>query len=187
LSQLSLNMIPQYFAPADTACQAASNIVATTTSSSSGHHHQKVVSRSLQQSSYNVSRSNTLLTSASVASSSSRNDNSSIANQGRAVSAASASVPFSQIFSLNGQSFLILPVETVIPTQNTTTTTPGSCSSSSVGVMTSVSQRNSLAMDSIPLDSLLVKVPETNCNSSAFRLVFSALYLCLAGRINETD
>lgn len=142
LSHLSLNMIPQYFAPADT-CQGSSSI------RESGR--QSTVTTT--QLHHNVSRSNTLLTTASVASSNSRNDSQSVV-QGR------SSVPFTQIFSLNGQSFLILPVE-VPPTTGSS-------------VMTSVSQRNSLAMEgSIPLDSLVVNVADSaETTSGLFRFVF---------------
>ena len=155
LSQLSLNMIPQYFAPGDTACPGTSSGHAVHTSSSSHPRHP-------------ASRSNTLLTNASVGSS-----------DADRVSAASASVPFSQIFSVNGQSFLILPIsnDSVIPSVVSAASKPlhsDSCSSS-VGPGTSVSQRNSLAIDpsmmSLPLDSLLVKVPddEGGSHSGLFR------------------
>lgn len=90
LSQLSLNMIPQYFAPSDTPGQGNAP----------------------------ASRTNTIMTSTSVGS-------------GRA--AAATAIPTGQIFSLNGQSFLILPL-----TNEPTTSDAGQC---------------------IPLESLVVKVP----------------------------
>lgn len=99
LSQLSLNMIPQYFAPSDTGSTAPGQLLAS-------------------------SRTNTLVTTASAA---------AAQNQ-------SASVPFSQIFSLNGQSFLILPIANES--------------------LDASRQRNSTSSEqSIPLNSLVVKVP----------------------------
>lgn len=101
LSQLSLNMIPQYFAPSDTGSTAPGQLLAPS------------------------SRTNTLMTTASAG------------GQSQA-----ASVPFSQIFSLNGQSFLILPI-----------------ANDSLEV-TRQQQRNSTSSEqSIPLNSLVVKVP----------------------------
>lgn len=99
LSQLSLNMIPQYFAPSDTGSTAPGQLLAPSSS-----------------------RTNTLMTTASAGAQS------------------QASVPFSQIFSLNGQSFLILPIanESVEASR----------------------QRNSTSCEqNVPLSSLVVKVP----------------------------
>lgn len=99
LSQLSLNMIPQYFAPSDTGSTAPGQLLAPS------------------------SRTNTLMTTASAGAQSQ-----------------AASVPFSQIFSLNGQSFLILPIANES--------------------LEASRQRNSTSSEqSIPLNSLVVKVP----------------------------
>lgn len=96
LSQLSLNMIPQYFAPSDTGSTAPGQLLAS-------------------------SRTNTLVTT-------------------DAAHSQPASVPFSQIFSLNGQSFLILPIANES--------------------LDASRQRNSTSSEqSIPLNSLVVKVP----------------------------
>lgn len=117
LSQLSLNMIPQYFAPSDTGSTAPGQLLAS-------------------------SRTNTLVTTASAA-------------------AQPPSVPFSQIFSLNGQSFLILPIANESLDANR--------------------QRNSTSSEqSIPLNSLLVKVPTSEDSSLStdanHRLVFPPLF-----------
>ena len=105
LSQLSLNMIPQYFAPSDTGSTAPGQLLATS------------------------SRTNTLMTTASAGAQSQ-----------------AASVPFSQIFSLNGQSFLILPIANES--------------------LEASRQRNSTSSEqSIPLNSLVVKVPSPEHDS----------------------
>lgn len=97
-SQLSLNMIPQYFAPSDTGSTAPAQM-----------HN---------------SRSNTLMTTASTGTQN------------------AATVPFSQIFSLNGQSFLILPI-------------------ANESLEASRQRSANDCEQNIPLNSLVVKVPAT--------------------------